>query len=341
MSAAVKAADAWMSIFSDTAVVKFSVSAFTLPGGPLGFFDVDPVTSAHDYTDVAAALAFDATSASDFSAVASLQPGPALDMVTQDTTTAPTLRTRYSSPSTFNTTLRLPRAQLKALGILAPGDGGPGADGALKVNMEYFPLFDFDPGDGIDPGKIDLVAVLAHEMAHGMGFLSGVDHIDFASSDGGMLVGPDFPHDYTGEAIFTPLDLYRYTAESIGLPDQPSSGAVLDWGAGSAGDPPADNPYFSIDGGVTPLAMFSTGLKFGDGNQAQHWKDESFVDPAPPLGLMDPDIDTAELGVITAFDVMALDVVGWTLVPEPSSIMLAAWGLAAVAQVARHRRRRA
>ena len=37
-----------------------------------------------------------------------------------------------------------------------------------------------------------------------------------------------------------------------------------------------DNPYFSIDGGATKSGLFSTGEYFGDGHQAQHWKDESF-----------------------------------------------------------------
>jgi PEP-CTERM motif len=339
MAAATMAADTWMSTFSDPVTLKFSISAFSAPGGPLGFFDVDPVTSSVGYPLVKGALGFDASSASDVSATGSLQLGGVVDMITNDTTSAPSFRTRYAAPYVFNTELRLTRAQEKALGLLPAADGLPGADGTIKINTAYLPMFDLDPSDGISPGLIDLVAVLTHEMAHGMGFISGVDHIDYASSDGSTS-GPDFGTSYTGAAIFTVLDLFRYTAESISLPGQPVVGHVNDWGAGSAGMG-FDNPYFSIDGGLSSLAKFSTGIYFGDGAQAQHWKDNSLLPPGPALGLMDPSIGSGELGIVTPLDVTALDVIGWTLiaVPEPSTFLLAACGIAGVALVALRRRR--
>lgn len=341
MTAAATAAAYWESKFSDPVVVKFAVSDFFAPGGPLGFFDIDApgITSPYGYPMVKGALAGDATSPADSTALGSMQPGPVIDMITNDTTSSPSLRTRYAASYTFNSELRLPRAQQKALGLLPGADGGLGADGTIKINSAYLPMYDTDPFDvgGITPGFLDLVGIIAHEMAHGMGFISGVDHIDYASSDG-VTFAPDFGHDFTGEAIFTVLDLYRYTLESLGVPGQPATGGVNDWGAGSAGGG-FDNPFFSIDGGATALAPFSTGIYFGDGFQAQHWKDSSLLPPGPALGLMDPNIDTGELGVITSLDVTALDVVGWTLVPEPSTFILATCGIAAVAAVALRRRR--
>jgi len=334
-SAATTAAATWEGNFGDPVLLHFAITSMPLAGGALGYFDADPVTSAFSYTDVKAALMADATSPLDFSAVGSLQPGPALYMLTQDTTSAPTLRHFYSSSSTFNSTLRLTRANQKALGLLAPADGGLGSDGVIVLNSTLLPVMDFDPGDGISPGMLDMTAILVHEMAHGMGFISGVDHMDFASSDGGAHVGPDFPHDYSDETIFTALDLYRYSLESIDFFMQPSAGTTLDWAAGSSAI--FDNPFFSVDGGVTPLALFSTGSLFGDGFQAQHWKDDSFV--GTPIGIMDPELDSAEVGVVSVLDVMALDAIGWnTAVPEPASILLASLGsLVAIAIIRRRR----
>lgn len=326
------------SIFSDDVVLHFEITSTSLGPGVLGYFDIDPVTSPFSYGMVAGALGGDATSPDDFTAVSSLQPGPALYMITNDTTSAPSFRTFYSTSETFNTTLRLSRAQQKALGLLAPTDGGPGADGTIVLNDLMFPAMDFDPGDGIGPGMFDMTAILMHEMMHGMGFISGVDHIDYSGSDGVTPPPGDFPHDYTGETIFTVLDLYRYSMESKDFITQPGAGTTLDWAAGTS---PifGDNPYFSIDGGDTPLAPFSTGAYFGDGFQAQHWKDSSFV--GPPLGLLDPDIDTAELGIISPLDVLALDAVGWDIVvPEPSSFTLAGMGLATLLVLGGRRWRR-
>ncbi len=278
-SSAALATGTWESKFSDAGILHFTMTSMPLPAGTLGYFDVDPVTSSFSYSAVKSALASDATSPADASAVGSLQPGPALSMITNDTTSAPTLRSFYSAPSTFNSTLRLTSANQKALGLLSPTAGTLGSDGTIVLNSSALPMMDFDPSDGITAGMIDMTAILMHEMAHGMGFISGVDHIDYASSDGSFS-GPDFPHDYSGETIFTPLDLYRYSLESVGFHTQPPTGTVLDWAAGSASI--SDNPFFSIDGGATDLAYFSTGMLFGDGFQAQHWKDSSFV--GPPLG---------------------------------------------------------
>jgi hypothetical protein len=287
-------------------------------------------------------LTADATTADDSTAVSSLQAGAELDMITNDTTSSPSARIRVATPEVYNSTLRLTRANQKSLGLLAPADGGPAADGTLKLNATMVPVFDFDIADGIDPGKIDFTAVLLHEFGHGMGFISGVDHIDYAGSLDPAGIdppdAPDHPFDYSEDAIFTPLDLYRYSIDSLSVPAQPSPGGVLDWAFGSSSI--FDNPYFSIDGGSTVLAPFSTGVNFGDGFQAQHWKDDSLLGKAPPLGIFDPDIDSGELGVVTPMDLLALDVIGYDrlVVPEPSTLALAGIGALATCLFVRRRR---
>jgi hypothetical protein len=85
-------------------------------------------------------------------------------------------------------------------------------------------------------------------------------------------------------------------------------------------------PYFSLDGGQTNLATFSTGAFNGDGRQASHWQDNQ------GLGIMDPTFAQGELGQITALDIQSFDVIGYDLntqpVPEPLSIIgtVAAFG---------------
>ncbi len=114
----------WESEFADPIVLHFKLVEASIPGGPLGYFDVDPTTSPFAYSSVAAALALDSTSAHDASAVSSLQPGPALSMITNDTAGAPSLRMHVTAPLVYNSTLRLTRANQKALGLLPGADGG-------------------------------------------------------------------------------------------------------------------------------------------------------------------------------------------------------------------------
>jgi len=87
---------------------------------------------------------------------------------------------------------------------------------------------------------------------------------------------------------------------------------VNDWTADSTAK------YFSVDGGATSLAAFSTGSQYGDGFEAHHWKNNL------GLGVMDPTIVSGELVSISNIDLRAFDVIGYNLtaVPEPSSLVL-------------------
>lgn len=112
------------------------------------------------------------------------------------------------------------------------------------------------------------------------------------------------PNDLNGEEVHSILDLYRYSGA-----DQ------LDYSTGG-------NPYFSIDAGDTNLATFSTGVANGDGRQASHWKDNFGI------GIMDPTANPpGNVNTLSALDLVAFDVIGYELVPEPTSALLGAIGL--------------
>ena len=104
---------------------------------------------------------------------------------------------------------------------------------------------------------------------------------------------------------------------------------ALDWSADTR------EKYFSINGGLTNLALFATGVYNGDGRQASHWKDNLGI------GILDPTFAPGELGVITPMDILSLDVVGWdSAVPEPSTFALTLLPLALGALACSRRRAR-
>jgi hypothetical protein len=152
-----------------------------------------------------------------------------------------------------------------------------------------------------------------------MGFLSGVDYVDFYSAPYGV-----FSVDLDPYRVFTVLDLYRHGARN---------GGGLDFATDGTG---SDNPYFSLDGGATALGTFSTGSYNGDGRQASHWKDNL------GLGILDPTFASGELGIVSTLDVRSLDVIGYdvVVVPEPAAGAIILPAMAALVLVARSNRAR-
>jgi hypothetical protein len=190
-----------------------------------------------------------------------------------------------------NNSLSVNTSVLKALGLTPTYTGANLAnqiDGSVQFSNSF--AFDFDPTNGITAGQFDFVAVAIHEIGHALGFRSGVDIYDGNTAFTGNL------NNFT---FLTQLDLFRYSAASFAL--------------GANDVQIGGNPYFSIDGGRTIFqdGFFSTGRRFGDGQQASHFKDAA--PGAPQLGLLDPTIARGQQGIITSLDLAAFDAIGFDI----------------------------
>ena len=185
----------------------------------------------------------------------------------------------------------LTTANARALGRFTSAS----SDGTVRFNSLVG--FDLNPDDGITPGLYDFVGAATHELGHVLGFLSGVDDLDLAH---GTRPAGDFSSNL--------LDLFRYSALSYA-----AGNSVTDYTA----DPRPK--YFSLDGGATAVdfgvaSEFATGVVYGDGYQASHWR------PNQDLGVMEPYTVPGEALAIGPSDLLALDVIGWDAVPEPAGV---------------------
>jgi len=304
-----QAANYWQNLFSDQITVNLDISFAQLDPNVIG--STGSSTAIYLYNDVATAMFGDVTSAADGMAVSSL----ACEDQGAGTCTRSFLGTEEDGSNELdnngtgdNFAFALTQANAKALGFTANswGDAFTDSDANITFSTEF--AFDFDRSDGIDADKMDFVGVAIHEIGHALGFTSGVDTYDYCTGSGPCNA------DLDGYAIANSLDLFRYSEESFA-----QGAGVLDWRPDAAS-------YFSLDGGATSIAPFSTGRYNGDGQQASHFKDNLGI------GIMDPTVGFGESVQVTEFDRIVFDAIGWDLysvtqVPEPTSIAL--FGLAA------------
>jgi len=113
------------------------------------------------------------------------------------------------------TQIAIPYAEAKAMGLIAPTQVAQDS----FIGFSSSAVFDYDPTNGIAANAYDFQSVAAHELAHALGRISGLQS--------------------TAPSYRTPLDLFRYSA-----PGQLSFNYAA----------PA---YFSLDGGVTKFGDFN------------------------------------------------------------------------------------
>ena len=193
--------------------------------------------------------------------------------------------------------MKLTNANLKALDLLyAHKDKLDGyilmSDLSGQSNVEWD--YDSARNGNIDDDELDFLSVAVHEVGHILGFTSGLDDGDWLNTvTEARSKGKDTKTD--DMKFTTPLDLFRY-----------SSNGNRDLSIGQSS-------YFSINGGRTKLAEFSTG-EFsslgGDGYQASHWKNNG----TDVLGIMDPALKLGVRRDISSLDTLAMDITGWDVV---------------------------
>jgi hypothetical protein len=315
-----RAADYVSGQFDDAIEVNITAGFASLGGSVLG--QAASPNETFSFANWKAAVAADVSSSADATYSAGLPAGNAFSVYINRTSDNPNgsgSAVPYvdNDGGANNTTVRINRANAKAIGLLAANDAAE--DAAITFSSDF--VFDFDPSDGIDAGAIDFVGVAIHEIMHAMGFESGVDILDGNSPGSGGPFDDDL-FDYVSA-----LDFTRHSNDSL------LAGADIDFTADTRAK------LYSLDSGATTLIAdaWSTGVTHGDGRQASHWRD------GLGIGIMDPTAAPAgSLNVVSANDLQALDVIGWNtvaVVPEPSSCMLAWLAIVGLA-CDRYRRRR-
>ncbi|HEX8297756.1 MAG TPA: NF038122 family metalloprotease [Rubricoccaceae bacterium] len=198
---------------------------------------------------------------------------------------------------------------LQALGFrpaVTSTSAGFGTVANIGFNSAF--AYDFNPRDGISAGQTDFEAVAVHEIGHALGFTSAI---------GGATVGNPY---------FTPWDLYRVRPEAV-TPGEPyTDGAgwevtrrIITPGPTIDGSLPGNQVMFVGDTEYE-LSTATGSRTGGDSQQASHWRaDEYRSGPDRYIGIMDPTLAAGDREEITAADIRALELFGFSVDRTPST----------------------
>jgi len=297
------AASYWSGMLTDNATVYVNIAFSNLGAGVLG--STVPTQEQVSYSTLRSRLTSDATSAVDAMAVSHLQGGSALSF----TATQGDLSTRLDNDGSVNNrVLNVNTANMKALGLSTATDA-TSPDASITFATGFASTFAYTRvNGGVPAGKVDFITVAEHEIGHALGFVSGVDDIDFCIGHTVQCGLSGNANEFENTPWYSPLDLFRYSANG-----------KLDVSLGGS-------PYFSLDGGASIIQPFSTGEEHGNGEQASHFG-------TGVITLMRPFVSAGQSYDATTSDLMAFDAIGWNLaaaVPEPHSYTLLLGGLAAI-----------
>ena len=285
------AAMIWSSVLTDNIDVNLHIGAVDSLDNGNAVGGAIPILETQNYGVFQEYYKVDATSAADEQANSSMQVGNTVDLSIN------------SEVIDGNSEILLTSAQAKALGMdeaIALGNGttwdrglvdANGLDGYIVINNNFDWSYDFTRSGNAQEGTLDFLSMALHEIGHNLGFVSGLD---------GALDVLQLHSGKTRIEDFTALDLFRHTVDTAELENVDGSVSSVSLG---------ENAYFSIDGGQTNLADFSTGKDTelgGDGFQASHWKRLQTA-----MGIMDPTLAYKERLSLSKLDLQAMDVLGW------------------------------
>ena len=295
------AAKVWESYLQDDVTVNLQVGvthASNLPNGVIGGA-LPGMTTNIQYRDFRESHAHDVTSSDDAIATNNLDGGSGFWLRHEHQLGDTNARI---SGMDYVETVNLTTANAKALDLV-PSDNMTLDGYILMSDLDGYAVewdYDVTRNAPADSGKLDFLSTALHEIGHALGFVSGVDQPGWVAAvveEAHQLFDAARASDSRSDYV-NALDLFRYSDRS---------GGDIDIGYGSE----LGEKYFSIDGGNTALANFSSGSDTtagGDGYQSSHWKNQSNA-----LGIVDPTLAVGERSEISALDLQAFDVIGWDI----------------------------
>lgn len=301
----------WSSYLTDNTTINLQVGVSNqLAGNVIG--GALPGISSSSFLDLKTQMQADATSTDDQTAISNLAGRAGKQEDFKASFDLFDSSGKNGGTSTITRTFNLTRANAKSLGTTFT-DGNTDLDGVIifgsLAGSAYSWNYDYTRSSLAPTNTLDFLSTAIHEIGHILGMVSGVDKPGWLnSSTGGDKEAQKAYKDFVASSAnhTTPLDLFRYSARTLGTD-------FNDLSYGSKGG----TKYFSIDG-KTIVAQFSTGKDTslgGDGAQASHWQEAS-------VGIMDPTLAPGVQESIAALDLRAMDIIGWNLASNAVNLNL-------------------